>query len=513
VTVEQSDGWWLAQLWGKLAPQRERCQLLQDRYIGDAPLPNITDNQSDAVKWFVAKSRSNFERLIVNSVLSRLKIRGIRTAVDSDEGGDAAAFKVWKRARGKLVVLDAHKMALAMSRSYVIVGKDQFGKLVATAEDPRQVTAITDPLDPFRCLAGIKVFEDHNAKEEVCYLYLPGRAPRIARRPLPRNGTIPIMDGRFPAQAFTWDDERDDAPVPGFVDWLAARDGMPAAVPIVPFKNEDGMAQFEPFLPLIDRINQQILQRMTIATIQAFKQRAFKGLPEKDPKTGKKIDWDAVFVAEPGAVWNVPASVDIWESGQADLGPILNAIRDDVKDLAATSGTPLYSITPDAAQGSAEGASLQREQMVFQVQTRQDRWELGHEMICELMFRTAGDNERAQPGTIEIMWAPVQQFSMAERASAISQTKDVMSKYQQLTEIWGMDPAQADRNMSELADDQVLAQQMAAAATAAQAAAAPPPVQVESQRADQPAERGQGALPAGAGVNGRDEPAAAATRR
>jgi hypothetical protein len=51
--------------------------------------------------------------------------------------------------------------------------------------------------------------------------------------------------------------------------------------------------EFEPFIPLLDRINQQILQRMTIATIEAFKQRAFKGLPQKDPSTGADIDYDS----------------------------------------------------------------------------------------------------------------------------------------------------------------------------------------------------------------------------
>ncbi len=66
------------------------------------------------------------------------------------------------------------------------------------------------------------------------------------------------------------------------------------------------------------------------------------------------------------------------------------------------------------------------------------------------------------------MWAPVEKFSLSERANAIAQTKGLISRYQQLTEIWGMDPAQADRNMSELADDAVLAQQMAIATAAAQ---------------------------------------------
>ena len=44
-----------------------------------------------------------------------------------------------------------------------------------------------------------------------------------------------------------------------------------------------------------------MLQRMTIATIQAFKQRAFKGLPKTDPDTGEEIDYDSIFTADPGA--------------------------------------------------------------------------------------------------------------------------------------------------------------------------------------------------------------------
>ena len=498
VNVPETDGWWAAQLWEKLGPQRDHCQKMQDRFEGNAPAPYIADNQKAAVKWFVEKSRSNFERLIVNSVLSRLKLRGIRTAVDNDEGGDAKAFTVWKRARGKIVVLDAHKMALAMSRSFVIVGKDARGQLLITAEDPRQVCVITDPGNPYYTLAGIKVFTDPLLGEDVLYLYLPGRAPRGARRKTPPVGAPQtVRDTKVPAATFTWDDERDGVDPPGEVSWLAATDELPAMCPVVPFTNEDGMAQFEPHIHILDRINQQILQRMTIATVQAFKQRAFKGLPPKDEKTGKRIDWDSVFVADPGAIWNMPASIEIWESGQVDLAPILMAIRDDIKDLAAQSGTPLYSITPDAANGSAEGASLMREQMVFQVETRQDRWELGHELICELMFRTMGDEQRAQPGTIEIMWRPVEKFSMSERASAISQTKDVLSKYQQLTEVWGMDPAQADRNMTELQDDMVLAQQMAIAQANAMPkppapiAAAPAqqeqPVRTPSVRADRAA--------------------------
>jgi hypothetical protein len=125
----------------------------------------------------------------------------------------------------------------------------------------------------------------------------------------------------------------------------------------------------------------------------------------------------------------------------------------------------LYSVTPDVANGSAEGASLQRETANFIVEARQDRTEPAHEKVFELIFRTVGGEQtaKAQPGTVEVIWAPIDRPSMTERSSAIAQTTGVIPRYQQLTEIWGMDPDQANRALAELAQDRLLDQQYALA--------------------------------------------------
>jgi hypothetical protein len=465
-----SDGWWLKRLYEQLRVQQRRCDALQRRYEGNAPLPFVSDIQRDAVKWFVEKSRTNFERVIVNAVLSRLRIRGIRTAVDHDEGGDAEGFAAWVGARGKLFTLDVHKMALAMSMAYLIVGKDDAGNLLITAEDPRLVTAITDPANPYRVLAGLKLFHDDVNDQDVAYLYLPGRL-MVAKKP--RKRAPGSSDVRFNPAAYAWDlDIVNDAGelvyegASGEIDWLTEDSGTPMC-PIVPFVNEDGLAEFEPFLAQIDRINQQILQRMTIATIQAFRQRAVKGVPRTDPDTGQPIDYDSILTADPGAVWLLPESADLWESGQVDLSPILNAIRDDVKDLYGTSGTPAYLASPDSANASAEAASLQREQTVFKVESRQDRFEPAHQLLFELMFRTLGDLDRARPGTTQVIWAPAERLSISEKANAVAQTKGVVPRYMQLTEIMGFDPDEATRAMTLLTDDMILDQQYAAGLKAA----------------------------------------------
>jgi hypothetical protein len=329
-SVPYSDGWWLKRLYDQLRVQQKRCQALQSRYEGNAPLPFVSDIQN-AVKWFVEKSRTNFERVIVNAVLSRLRIRGIRTAVDSDEGGDAEAFTTWRKAAGQAV----HPRR----------AQDGAGD-VDGVRDRRQGRR----RQPARHRRGPAARHgDHRPGEPV---QGAGRAEAVPRRRRRRGRRLPVparpADGREEAPQARPGLDRTSGSTRAFVlgprhpqrrsassstrarpatiDWLAETDDdgnvTGRRVPVVPFVNEDGMAEFEPFLPQIDRINQQILQRMTIATIQAFKQRAFKGLPKTDPDTGEDIDYDSIFVADPGAS-GTSRDREIWESGQVDLTGIL----------------------------------------------------------------------------------------------------------------------------------------------------------------------------------------------
>jgi hypothetical protein len=430
----------------------------------------MTQRQKAAVRWFMGKSRTNFERLIVNAVLSRMRIRGIRTAVDNDEGGDANAYQIWKEARGKLWSREVHKHALSMRSGYVIVGENpKTGKLLVTAEDPRNCTALCDPADPISAEAGLKMVYNPWTAQDIAYLYLPGVVRKAVRQRQQQPGglALPLTSfSPFNMQSFNWADDE-----PGDIEWLAETGDMEAIAPIVPFHNEDKMAEFEPHIEVLDRISHQVLQRMTVATIQAFRQRAMKGLPRVYPKghelAGQEIDYEELFTADPGAIWNIPQAAEIWESGQADISGLVMAIRDDVKDMSAASGTPLYSISPDvAAQGSAEGASLQREGVNFKVESREEMWELNHERVCELMFRQQGKQDMAESGKIEIIWAPTERLSWGEIGSAVAQTKGTVPTYMQLTKIVGLNPDEADRAMKLLDEDAARQMKQAQAANA-----------------------------------------------
>jgi hypothetical protein len=52
-SMPYSDGWWMKKLYDQLRVQQKRCDALQRRYEGNAPLPFVSDIQKSAVKWFV----------------------------------------------------------------------------------------------------------------------------------------------------------------------------------------------------------------------------------------------------------------------------------------------------------------------------------------------------------------------------------------------------------------------------------------------------------------------------
>lgn len=441
-----SDAWWMDRLAKQLRTQAEECEALHCRFRGRAPLPQVHRNAEEVVRDFLGKARTNYERLIVQGPLSRMKIVGIRTSSDATAGSDSAAFGAWTSANMKLVVRETLKSMFSMRLGYVIVGKRADGSLLVTSEDPRQVTAITDPRDPYRTLAAFKLVHDDVAEQDVAYLYLDGRVAVAVRDRKARAGADGRVSVSFSLGGFDWDEKRSGS---------TGIDGNSVHV----FENEDGQAEFEPHIPLLDRITDGLVQRMTIALAQAFKQRAIKGVPVVDPKTGKKVNYDDLLRADPMSVWLLPAGAEMWESGEASMQGVVLAGRDDERVLAAVSCTPLYSFSPDAAQGSAEGASLQRESLTFKTEAHVERVDPGWERVAAQILTASG--VAADRATIDIIWASVERFSLSERANAVAQTKGVVPRRTQLTDIMGYSPTDADRMMTELTDDMVLDQQFA----------------------------------------------------
>jgi len=474
-------GWYFRQLFNELCDRqrRERLELLNNYMSGHARLPRGADRAREAYEAFMRMARSNFAHLVVSALSERLRISGFRSAAQDDETGDPEIGSLWQRAGLNVIAADVHKNTLGLGSAYVMVGDidEDTDAAVVTYEDPRWIVGMPDPDNKRRLIAVLKIKYDAADNVDRIYLHLAGKvfAPGAnaqlwvaERKAMGRMGALAGFDDR------DW-------------VWIPARSGSLAhdRVPVVRFDNEDGMGEFEGHIDLLDRINHQILQRMTIAVMQAFRQRAVKGLPSiypnGHPKAGQLIDYGDVFVADPAAVWHLPPGAEMWESGIIDIRPLLEAVREDVTHLGAVTKTPLYYLMPGGDNQSAEGATAQRENLVFKARDRTERFIPKWADVVGLMLLAAGPVDRKALTRLGPIFAAPEMLSLAERADAAAKAANDIPRRSRLQLIWQFPPDTVDRLMTEWADEMLLQQQFANALAAAN------PIQLS----------GQPALPAG----------------
>lgn len=393
---------------------RPPLELLDAYFRGDPPLHQVASEWQDYVREFMRMSRLNIADLLVASTANRMNLRDFRTAAANDEMGDVEARNIMRANGMSLKFRDIHEGLLGLGDHYAIAtppdqkagGRDY---PLATSESALETITGHDP-GTGEEIAGLKMFRDDWDAEDWAYLHVPGKV-FVARK---RGGTTMTTSGwRLNPKAWEWVDEKEqDVP-----------DGLLA---IVRYRNRMGVGEFENHLGSLDRINDKIANEWWIGKIQAFRQRAVKLPDEEDDDLDEdekppEPKWEDVFVADPGAMWQVPAGTDFWESQTVDLTPITNAIKHDLERLAAATQTMLQTMTPDRASGSAEGASLMREENTFKVEDRRDRVTRSHAKLMSLLFTFAGMAERAPLKSIEPIWGPVERYSLQERSNAASQ--------------------------------------------------------------------------------------------
>lgn len=509
-----SPGWYLAQLFNELADRdrQERFNLLTDYLTGNAPMPRGAERAREAYEAFMRMARSNFARLVVSALSQRLRITGFRSAAEDDETGDPDISNLWQRAGLNVIAADVHKAVFGLSETYVIVGEidADTDAAVVTCEDPRWIVGMPDPDNERRLIASLKIKYDRAANVDRVYLYLAGKVFARGANAQVWVAERPAMGRMGPLTGFDYRDWT----------WNPVRSGALRhdRCPVVRFDNADGMGEFEAHTDLLDRINHQILQRMTIAVMQAFRQRAVKGLPtvypKEHPQAGKAIDYGDVFVSDPAAVWHLPPGAEMWESGNIDLQPLLAAVKADVEHLCVVTETPLYYMMPSGENQSAEGAVAQRENLVFKARDRIERLSPKWVDVVALMLLQAGAVDRRALARLGPIWASPEMLSLSERADAAQKAQDIPWK-SRMQLIWGFAPDTVDRMETERMDDLVFQQQVALALAnasanpVAQQLSGQPALPAVTSRAQQlalPAAEG-GTTPVPAGAEGLVVPA------
>lgn len=449
---------WRDKLIGKLAEERKNWDRMDRYYRAEQGIPVHADKTlKEAAQRLMAVAMTNTAQMIVDAPLDRMMPIGCRTAADGDQIGDRVADQIWRGndLTSKTTLCFEERLSMGMGYMYVGAVDPELGVPLITVEDPRECTVITDPATG-RVLAGLKMFRD-GTQDRLYLLVLAESGVMLHKATRPADRPAPTLTDRART-------------TPDLGGWMWDGDGEHLAVsriPIVPFPNSPDAAgrphaEFERHLAVIDRINYLTLQRLEITTLQAFRQRALKTDKTTD-ENGNEVDYDEIFEAGPGAIWLIPETAELWESGEVDIRPLVEAEKQEYRTLAGMTGTPLFYIAPEAADGSAEGAALAKEKLIFKTKRHIATATQSMKQVLSIAFEVMGETERARVSDIEIMWLPPERFSLSETADAASKAMSGgLSRRAVLEDIWRKTPAEIQRIEDDHAADMLMAQSVAA---------------------------------------------------
>ena len=152
----------------KLDEPVARYAELERYYTGTQPLAFLSPEAKDALGNRFGRMASNLPRLAITSLAERLRITGFT--------GDTELWADWIRNDLDQTSGVAHREALLLGDSYVIVWADPLGRPKVTVESANQVAALADP-GTRRITAAVKRWETDKTTEAV--LYMPDRIVRL----------------------------------------------------------------------------------------------------------------------------------------------------------------------------------------------------------------------------------------------------------------------------------------------------------------------------------------------
>lgn len=462
VRTPDSPGWWLDKLAKKHEARLPDLNRLHSYVAGNPPLPKGVETMRPAYQDVQKLSRVNLAESSVTAVSDRISVRAIRTALATDLDGDSLAMEIWRENNLDIELSDVVENMLGMRDGYMIVGldPDDSTRVVITGEDPRQVVTIHNPVRQADVRAAMKIFHDADAQRDYAYVFLAGEPDERdsfgnVTSWLPARRYVAYKDRatlrgrtRFSHSTWEWDEEF------GGAEGEALNHRF---VPVVRFRNRNGLAEFERHTDTLDRINHGILQRVVISLYQAYRLRTISvdddDAPEIDPETGKEIDYEDLLSSDPGAFLKLPLGAKLWESAQTDLQGVLAAVKDDVLYFMEETKTPLPAIS-DAVQQSAEGAANIKEGNAFKTERTQVRIAASLALVYMIAFLCLEDEPRSKRGAIRVDYKPTGRPSLAEKYDAFSKSVDLPLETR-MSEILQFDP-----ELIAMAQAQLIRQQL-----------------------------------------------------
>lgn len=439
---------WLAFLTSQMDKRAGDVTLLRDYATGNARLPEMGPNLRKSWREFQRRSRANAAAMVVDALAERIVPNGLTIGGSPDSDKTRAAARIWRDNRLDVTIVDAVYDAVTLGAGYLLISQDDTGQAVITREKPETMYVQPDPTRPWRALAAIKVWRDLPNKTDHLVMWADGLCVEYQRDAYDYEKLRRRVSGQWSL-------------VPSSITTYSG------SVPVVILENKNNIGEFEHHLDVIDRINWQILQRLVIIAMQAFRQRALKtpdsspGLPDED-ESGNQIDYQELFEPGPSALWELPPGVEIWESQPTDINQILTAVKDDWRELAAATKTPLSIMLPDSANQSASGAEAPQKGLFDKARDRINRFKPALAVMMVKALEVEGVDLDGQ--TVEVMFEPPHAVSMTEKYASAKMAREAGESLETVQRnILGYSPEQVEQDKQRRLEEQMAGALMLAA--------------------------------------------------
>lgn len=386
----------LTELMQRLDMPQARYNELDLYYTGRQPLAFLSPEAKAALGSRFGVMASNIPRLAVTALAERLRITGFT--------GDPGLWADWIRNDLDQTSGVAHREALLLGDSYVIVWADSFGRPKVTVESAKQVAVHTDP-GTRQITAAVKRWETKTTTEAV--LYLPDRIVRLRAN---QTGATTIGYNT--------------------IDELANPLGV---VPVVNLRNTDrilgdwGSSEIEDLKPLVDALNKSLADMMVTSEYVGRPRRWATGIELTEEPV---LDADGNDTGETVEINPIPEGhrAMISENHEARFGQL------QASDLAGYEASvrvllgqiQAVSTLPSAYLGvmtdqppSADALRASESSLVARAEARQATLGRAWEQVGRLMIAVRDGRDPNLIDGIRVHWADAATRSVAQEADAV----------------------------------------------------------------------------------------------
>lgn len=389
----------LREMLQKLDEPLGRYSLLDEYYEGTQPLAFLSPEAMAALGNRFGRMASNLPRLAVTAIAERLRITGF---------SDESLWADWIRCDMDQQSSVAHREALLLGDSYVIVWADPLGRPWVTVESAKQVAIDIDP-GTRHITAAVKRWETDDTTEAV--LYLPDRITRYSANHV--GATL------------------------GF-ETIEVIPNPLGVVPVVNLRNSDrilddyGSSEIDDLMPLVDGLNKSLVDMMTTSEYVGRPRRWATGIelverPKVDENGNPVLDASGNPVIETvnpipegnRAMISEAADAAFGQLPSADLTGYEASVRVLLGQVMAVSTLPAHYVgvfTDNPA--SADALRAAEASLTARAEARQATFGRAWEQVAKLMVAVRDGTDPALIDDIRVSWADAATRSVAQEADA-----------------------------------------------------------------------------------------------